>query len=97
MHPIGRTVCSTRNTVRPFLSLYGCTAYILTERAVIVAPAPPNIQEVPDFDDPNFDPDGAFLGELGGWRIEVSAHFMYLNHFQRKTHLTQKFGQQCLT
>lgn len=29
-----------------------------------MAPAPPNIQEVPDFDDPNIDPDGAFLGEL---------------------------------
>ncbi|KAF4573388.1 hypothetical protein EYR40_003531 [Pleurotus pulmonarius] len=29
-----------------------------------MAPAPPNIQEVPDFDDPNIDPDSAFLGEL---------------------------------
>ncbi|KDQ31294.1 OPT superfamily [Pleurotus ostreatus PC15] len=48
-----------------FIFLSSCSqAYISTERVVIVAPAPPNIQEVPDFDDPNIDPDGAFLGEL---------------------------------
>ncbi|KAF7436318.1 hypothetical protein PC9H_003150 [Pleurotus ostreatus] len=48
-----------------------------------MAPAPPNIQEVPDFDDPNIDPDGAFLGELGMvWAIIIPGlnQFFYFRY-----------------